>query len=199
MDDSERGRFTGPATAIGAVVFAAAGYFADQPSGSAGYAVSNVAGLAAVSAVLIGFGAFHRRHRAELGRLGAWGAGLVRFGLVATVVGYLVNLVGPSLPERYEAVAALAGIPAWSLAHLMYAGATVLGLACLRAAAVPRPVAVALTCGLPVLLAGVGAGLALGEPYAHVVTWAATEGQAGLAWLLVGLRLSVRRQIAVAA
>ncbi|THV24320.1 hypothetical protein [Glycomyces paridis] len=168
---------------LGAVVFAAAGFVADES------AAWNAAGLAAAVLVLIGFGAF--RH--ESGRAGAWGIGLVRFGLGATVVGYLVNLVGPLLSEDAEGVAALAGIPAWSLAHLVYIGATVLGIACLRSGSVPRPTAVALVVGLPALLLGVGAGLALGEPFGPAVTWAATEGQAGLAWLLVGLHLLRRR------
>ncbi|MCD0446632.1 hypothetical protein LO763_23725 [Glycomyces sp. A-F 0318] len=184
-------RFAGPATMAGAVVFAATGYFADEPPGTAGYLVSNTAGLIAVALVLAGIGAFHRRHGPRLGRPGAWGAGLVRFGLVATVLGYAVNLIGPLLPDRAQAVAAVAGIPAWSLAHLMYAGATVLGLACLRAK-VPRRVALPLAGGLPVLLVGVGCGLALGEPFAPAVAWAATEGQAGLAWFLVGLHLRGR-------
>ncbi|WP_133884207.1 hypothetical protein [Glycomyces sp. NRRL B-16210] len=185
-----RVRAAGVAMAAGAVVFAAAGYVADAPPGTIGYLVSNAAGLAAVACVLVGMNAFVRGE--SLGRLGSWGTGLIRIGLVATIVGYLVNLIGPALPEAAEGIVAIAGIPAWSLAHLMYAGATVLGLACLRAGSVPRIVAVPLAAGLPVLLIGVGLGLALGEPSAPVLTWAATEGQAGLAWLLVGLRLSAR-------
>lgn len=192
--DPETGaRAAGAAMMTGAVVFAAAGYFADEPSGTAWYLASNAAGLAAVVCVMVGMNAFYRGRRESLGRLGSWGAGLIRFGLVATVAGYLVNLIGPELPEAAEGIAALAGIPAWSLAHLMYVGATVLGLACLRAGTVPRLVAVPLVAGVPVLLIGVGLGLALGEPFAPVVTWAATEGQAGLAWLLVGLHLTARR------
>jgi hypothetical protein len=187
-----RDRLAGPAMMAGAAVFAASGYFAGESSGTAGYWVSNVAGLIAIAFVLVGFGVFRRRYRAVLGRLGAWGIGLVRIGLLATVLGYLVNLVGPLLPGDAAAAVAVAGIPAWSLAHLMYVGATVLGLACLRSGAVPRLVAVALTLGLPLLVVGVGLGLAVGGPAATVITWVATEGQAGLAWFVVGLHLRDR-------
>ncbi|TDE90051.1 hypothetical protein EXU48_19225 [Occultella glacieicola] len=187
-----RTRFAGAAMMAGAAVFAAAGYFAGEPSGTAAYTVSNVAGLIAIACVLVGFGGFRRRYRTLLGRLGAWGIGLVRFGLLATVLGYLVNLVGPLLPGQAAAAVAVVGIPAWSLAHLMYVGATVLGIACLRSGAVPRLVGVPLVCGLPLLLAGVGLGLAVGGTAATVITWIATEGQAGLAWFLVGLQLSRR-------
>ncbi|CAM3473053.1 hypothetical protein OCAE111667_11525 [Occultella aeris] len=189
---ASQARLAGPAMMAGAVVFAAAGYFAGEPSGTAAYTVSNVAGLIAVAFVLVGFGVFNRRYRAALGRLGGWGIGLVRFGLLATVLGYLVNLVGPLLPGQAAAAVAVVGIPAWSLAHLMYVGATVLGIACLRSGAVPRLVAVPLVCGLPLLLAGVGLGLAVGGTAATVITWIATEGQAGLAWFLVGLHLRGR-------
>ncbi|WP_154794567.1 hypothetical protein [Occultella kanbiaonis] len=187
-----RTRLAGAAMMAGAAVFAAAGYLAGEPSGTAAYTVSNVAGLIAIAFVLAGFGAFHRRYRAVLGRLGAWGIGLIRFGLLATVLGYLVNLVGPLLPGDAAAAVAVIGIPAWSLAHLMYLGATVLGIACLRPGALPRLVSVPLVCGLPLLLAGVGLGLAVGGTAATVITWIATEGQAGLAWFLVGLHLRRR-------
>ena len=42
------------------------------------------------------------------------------------------------------------------------------------------------------LLAGVALGLAVGGSAADLITWAATEGQAGLAWALIGALLCRR-------
>lgn len=184
---------TATATAAGAVAFAALGLLGSGPDATWILLLTSAAGVAAVLLVAGGVAGFRAAHRGALGRLGAWGAGLVTAGLAATALGFLVNATGPLLPEGAAGTVALVGVPAWSLAHLVYVGATVLGAACLRVPAVPRPLAVLLTAALPLMAAGVGIGLALGGTAATLVTWAATEGQAGLAWLLIGLHLRAGR------
>jgi hypothetical protein len=42
------------------------------------------------------------------------------------------------------------------------------------------------------LVLGVAAGLSLDEPTSGFITWAATEGQAGLVWSMIGIRLCRR-------
>ncbi|MFG3339607.1 hypothetical protein [Glycomyces sp. NPDC048151] len=181
-----RAPVVGAAMCGGAVVFAATGF----PGVSEAVPwLANWAGLAAVVLVLAGFWAFRVRRRADLGRAGAWGVGLVLFGLSATAVGFLANAVGALVPAGAEGGVALAGVPAWILSHLVYVGATVLGAACLRRRSGPRPTAALLLASLPVLVLGVAAGLTLNESASGYVTWAATEGQAGVAWLLIGLGL----------
>ena len=174
---------------IGAVAFAASGFPGVEVA-----AWVNWAGLVAVLLVLVGFGVFRAGRRARLGRLGAWGSGLVLAGLAATAVGFLANAVGPLVPATSEGAVALAGVPAWTLSHLVYAGATVLGVACLRARIVPRATALLLIASFPLLLAGVALGLAAGGPASGLITWIATEGQAGLAWSLIGAGLCRRER-----
>ncbi|GAA2316264.1 MULTISPECIES: hypothetical protein [Glycomyces] len=184
-----RAPVAGAAMCAGAIVFAAIGF----PGVSAALPQStDWAGLAGVLLVLAGFRVFGLRHRAELGRLGAWGRGLMTAGLVATAVGFLANAVGPLEPGGAEGVVAIAGVPAWMLSHLVYIGATVLGAACLRKRSGPRPTAVLMIASLPLLVLGVAAGLTSGEPASGYITWAATEGQAGLVWSLIGFRLCRR-------
>jgi hypothetical protein len=183
---TRRAPVVGAAMCGGAIVFAVTGFpgvVAALPQST------NWAGLAGVLLVFAGFRVFGLRHRAESGRLGAWGRGLVMAGLAATAAGFLANAVGPLVPSGAEGVVALAGVPAWMLSHLVYIGATMLGFACLRKRSGPRPTAVLMIASLPLLVLGVAAGLSLGEPTSEFITWAATEGQAGLVWLLVGVRL----------
>ncbi len=179
----------GAAMCGGAIVFAATGF---PGVGAALPQSTNWAGLAGVLLVFAGFRVFGIRHRAASGRLGSWGRGLVMAGLVATAVGFLANAVGPLVPGGAEGMVGLAGVPAWVLSHLVYIGATVLGMACLRKRSGPLPAAVLMIASLPLLVLGVAAGLSLGEPASGFVTWAATEGQAGLVWSLVGVRLCRR-------
>ncbi|MFC3491141.1 hypothetical protein [Glycomyces rhizosphaerae] len=184
-----RAPVVGVAMCGGAIVFAATGFpgvVAALPRSA------NWAGLAGVLLVFAGFRVYGLRHRAELGRLGAWGRGLVMAGLVATAVGFLANAVGPLAPGEAEGMVALAGVPAWVLSHLVYIGATVLGSACLRKRSGPLPTAILMIASLPLLFLGVAAGLRLGEPTSGFVTWAATEGQAGVVWSLVGVRFCLR-------
>lgn len=184
-----RAPIVGAAMSGGAIVFAATGF---PGLGAALPQSTNWAGLVAVLVVFSGFRVFGLRHCAELGRLGAWGRGLMMAGLVATAVGFLANAVGPLVPSGAEGVVALAGVPAWILSHLVYIGATVLGAACWRKRSGPPPTAVLMIASLPLLVLGVAAGLSLSEPTSGFITWAATEGQAGLVWLLVGARLLCR-------
>ncbi|MEU6861290.1 hypothetical protein AB0B28_20755 [Glycomyces sp. NPDC046736] len=177
---------------LGATGFAAFGFFAGDAEGTTARLVANGAGIAAVSLVLIGILAFRSRHRAESGRGGHWGLGLLVAGLICTAAGCLVNAAGPMLPEDAAAGFAFAAIPAWSLSHLIYIGATVLGIACLRRRTVPRPLAVLLTASLPLLIVGVLLGTTLSGAASHTVTWIATEGQAGAAWFLIATRLRAR-------
>jgi hypothetical protein len=184
-----RAPVVGAAMCGGAVVFAATGF---PGVGEALPWLTNWAGLAAVLLVFAGFRVFGVRQRAGLGRAGAWGLGLVMAGLVATAVGFMANAVGALVPAGIEGGVALAGVPAWILSHLIYIGATVLGAACLRRRCGPRPTAVLLLASLPLLALGVAAGLTLNETASGFVTWAATEGQAGLTWSLIGLGLCRR-------
>lgn len=179
----------GAAMCGGAIVFAATGF---PGVGAALPQWTNWAGLAGVLLVFAGFRVLRLRHRAGSGRLGSWGRGLVMAGLGAAAVGFLANSVGPLAPDGAEGMVALAGVPAWVLSHLVYIGATVLGAAWLRKRAGPLPAAVLMVASLPLLVLGVAAGLRLGEPASGFVTWAATEGQAGLVWLLIGVRLCRR-------
>ncbi|MDN3240022.1 hypothetical protein [Glycomyces tritici] len=179
----------GAAMCGGAIVFAATGF---PGVGAALPQSTGWAGLAGVLLVFAGFRAFGRRHRAGSGRLAGWGRGLLMAGLVATAVGFLANAVGPLAPGGVEGMVALAGVPAWVLSHLVYIGATVLGAATLRKRSGPLPEAVLMVASLPLLVLGVAAGLRLGEPASGFVTWAATEGQAGLVWSLIGVRLCRR-------
>ncbi|MFL1429305.1 MULTISPECIES: hypothetical protein [unclassified Nocardiopsis] len=181
-----RDRAAGAAVAVGAVVFAASGLLPGGESGTGTYLLVNLVVVGAMALVLFGLPVLRLRYRESLGRPGAWGSGLTAAGLVATMAGCLTNIVAGSLTGQAQGVVAAVGIPAWILAHLVYVGATVLGLACLRVSAVPRPVAAALIGGLPVLVIGVLCGLTLDGTAATVVTWASTEGQVGLAWLLAG-------------
>ncbi|MFL1380399.1 hypothetical protein [Nocardiopsis protaetiae] len=181
-----RDRAAGAAVAVGAVVFAASGLLPGGESGTGTYLLVNLVVGGAMALVLFGLPVLRLRYREPLGRPGAWGSGLTAAGLVATMAGCLTNIVAGSLTGQAQGVVAAVGIPAWILAHLVYVGATVLGLACLRVPAVPRPVAAALIGGLPVLVIGVLCGLTLDGTAATVVTWASTEGQVGLAWLLAG-------------
>lgn len=189
-----RERTAGTAVAAGAVVFAVSGLLPGGESGTGAYLAVNLLVVGAMALVLHGLPVLRGRYRERLGRLGAWGAGLTAVGLVATMAGCLANIIAGALTGPAQGVVAAVGIPAWILAHLVYAGATVLGLACLRVPAVPRPVAVALVGGLPVLVVGVLCGLALDGTASTVVTWASTEGQVGLAWLLLGGFLRVGRR-----
>jgi hypothetical protein len=186
---SRRAPLVGDAMCVGAVVFAATGF---PGVAEALPQWTNWAGLAGALLVFAGFREFGLRHRAELGRIGAWGRGLVMAGLVATAVGFLANAVGPLAPGEAEGIVAGAGVPAWRLSHLVYIGATVLGAACLRNRSGPLPTAVLMIASLPLPVLGVAAGLTLGEPTSGFITWAATEGQAGLVWSLIGLRLCRR-------
>ncbi|GLI45045.1 hypothetical protein [Glycomyces algeriensis] len=173
---------------FGAIMFAATGF----PVTEGAAAFVNWAGLAAVLLVFGGFRVFAGGHRPFLGRLGAWGCGLVLAGLAATAVGFIANAAGPLVPKAFEGAVALAAVPAWTLSHLIYAGATVVGIACLRARIVPRSTALLLVASFPLLIAGVSLGLAVGGSAADLITWAATEGQAGLAWALIGALLCRR-------
>jgi len=189
---ARRAPFVGAAMCGGAIVFAAIGF---PGVGAALPQLTDWAGLAGVLLVLAGFRVFGLRHRAESGRLGAWGRGLVMAGLVATAVGFLANAVGPLVPSGAEGLVALAGVPAWILSHLIYIGATMLGVACLRRRSGPvrsLPTAVLMIASLPLLVLGVAAGLSLDEPTSGFITWAATEGQAGLVWSVIGIRLCRR-------
>jgi hypothetical protein len=183
---TRRAPVVGAAMCGGAIVFAATGF---PGVGAALPQSTNWAGLAAVLVVFAGFRVFGLSHRAASGRLGAWGRGLVMAGLAATAVGFLANAVGPLVPSGAEGIVALAGVPAWILSHLVYIGATVLGFAFLQKRSGPRPTAVLMIASLPLLVLGVAAGLSLGEPTSGFITWAATEGQAGLVWSVVGVRL----------
>lgn len=134
----------------------------------------------------VGHGRATHGQRATLGRGAAWGVRLTAAGLVAVLVGCLTNIVAAWSTGSAQAVVAAVGIPAWMLAHLVYVGASVLGLAWLRGGVVPRVVAVPLALSLVVTVAGVLVGLTLDGTAAKMITWASTEGQIGLAWLLAG-------------
>lgn len=180
-------RVAAAAMAFGAITFAVSGLVADEPLGTTLSSVMSGAVVVAALLMLVGIMQLLPVRRAALGRTARWGGGLVVAGLVATAMGSVLNVVVPLMQESAQAAFALAGIPAWSLSHLIYVGATVLGIACLRRPVVPRPLAILLVASLPLLLLGVALGLALPEPASHVVTWAATEGQAGVAWLLIAV------------
>lgn len=174
------------AVVVGAVVIAAAGLLTPGTDAADATALAPLVGAALL---LPGPVVLRAVHRAEFGRFGAWGAGVTVAGLVATVAGSVLNLAVGLAPEDAGRVAAAVAAPAWILAHLVYVGGTLLGVAAVRTTGVPRPVAVALTCSLPLLLLGVPGGLALDPPWSTITTWIATEGQVGIVWLLVAAHL----------